>query len=24
LEEVRDAYGELAARHSHGKIVLLP
>ncbi len=24
LEEVRDAYRELAARHSHGKIVLLP
>ena len=24
LEEVRDAYRELAARHTHGKIVLLP
>ena len=24
LEQVRDAYRELAARHSHGKIVLLP
>ncbi|MGD0454933.1 MAG: NADP-dependent oxidoreductase [Solirubrobacteraceae bacterium] len=24
LDEVRDAYRELAARHSHGKIVLLP
>ena len=24
LEEVRDAFRELAARHSHGKIVLLP
>jgi NADPH:quinone reductase-like Zn-dependent oxidoreductase len=24
LERVRDAYGELAARHTHGKIVLLP
>ena len=24
LEHVRDAYRELAARHSHGKIVLLP
>jgi NADPH:quinone reductase-like Zn-dependent oxidoreductase len=24
LEEVRDAYRELSARHSHGKIVLLP
>jgi NADPH:quinone reductase-like Zn-dependent oxidoreductase len=24
LEEVRDAYRELAGRHSHGKIVLLP
>jgi NADPH:quinone reductase-like Zn-dependent oxidoreductase len=24
LQEVRDAYRELAARHSHGKIVLLP
>jgi len=24
LAEVRDAYRELAARHSHGKIVLLP
>lgn len=24
LDQVRDAYSELAARHSHGKIVLLP
>jgi NADPH:quinone reductase-like Zn-dependent oxidoreductase len=24
LDQVRDAYNELAARHSHGKIVLLP
>ena len=24
LDQVRDAYGELAKRHSHGKIVLLP
>jgi len=24
LDQVRDAYAELAARHSHGKIVLLP
>jgi NADPH:quinone reductase-like Zn-dependent oxidoreductase len=24
LDQVRDAYGELARRHSHGKIVLLP
>jgi hypothetical protein len=24
LEQVRDAFRELAARHSHGKIVLLP
>ena len=24
LDEVRDAYRELAERHSHGKIVLLP
>jgi NADPH:quinone reductase-like Zn-dependent oxidoreductase len=24
LDQVRDAYRELAARHSHGKIVLLP
>ena len=24
LEQVRDAYGELAQRHTHGKIVLLP
>ena len=24
LEEVRDAYRELAGRHTHGKIVLLP
>jgi len=24
LDQVRDAYDELAARHSHGKIVLLP
>lgn len=24
LEEVRDAYRELARRHTHGKIVLTP
>ena len=24
LEQVRDAYRELAERHTHGKIVLLP
>jgi len=24
LDQVRDAYRELALRHSHGKIVLLP
>ncbi len=24
LDQVRDAYRELAGRHSHGKIVLLP